>query len=250
MDDRKPTHVFDKESIFAYPPDWENVDGKCFSFGKWLVFRKHEELDETWQLIKTHVRSGYLGKHIAKCLTMVRTETSGTNGVICVFTSKDDIDEIGLKLIKLVLDKKLVYKTNAATTRNLYTVYGVRKTTYKTLFWNDGDPQFDFDPLYGKWTICCKRKENPDLMLQKVREAVDDGAQVREYRSDAKQYAYAHIAVFTTEEDVDKVGYNLIKVVKRDITFKTTNPCGGPHEKIHLRWNKGNPYAERFTEEL
>lgn len=85
-------------------------------------------------------------------------------------------------------------------------------------------------------------------MLQKVQEAVDDGAQVCEYRSDAKQYA--HIAVFTTEEDVDKVGYNLIKVVKRDIAFKTTNPCGGLHEKIRLRWNKGNPYAERFTEEL
>lgn len=92
MDDRKPTHVFDKEWIYAFPSDWNNEDGKL-CFGKWLVFRKHEELDETWQLIKTHVRSGYLGKQCADCSTMVRTETSGTKGVICVFTSKEDIFE-------------------------------------------------------------------------------------------------------------------------------------------------------------
>lgn len=128
-------HMFLTKSawIYAFPSDWNNEDGKL-CFGKWLVFRKHEELDETWQLIKTHVRSGYLGKQCADCSTMVRTETSGTKGVICVFTSKEDIDEIGLKLIKLVLDKKLLYKTNAATMRNLYAVYGVRKLHTKHFF--------------------------------------------------------------------------------------------------------------------
>ena len=154
MDDRIPTQVFDDEWIYAYPYD----DGpQGTTFGKWL---------------------GKLGASLANTSTMVKTETSGENGVICMClcTTKEDMDEVGLKLMKLIPDEEIRYKTNSATDRNIYIVYGACKATYKTLRRNgDGDPIFDFDKRYSKWIIQCT-KHNVDSMYQSIRKAVEEGA--------------------------------------------------------------------------
>ena len=212
------------------------------------MFRRYEDLNQTWELIKQQVRSGNLGATQAKASTMVRTETSGVNGVICVYTTKEDIDEVGLKLMKLIPDNKLNYKTNAATERNLYIVYGATKTTYKTLLRNDGEPIFLFDKKYGKWIIQCER-HNVDSMYQNIRKAAEVGALgdvwgVEVYRD----RDVANISVFTTEEDVEKVGYNIIAMVKCNINFKTTNLCAGVLKRICLGWNRGRPTI-RYSEE-
>ena len=97
-------------------------------------------------LIKEQVRSGNLGATAANTCTstMFRTNTSGENGVICVFTTNEDMDEVGLKLMKLIPDEEIRYKTNSATNRKVHIVYGARKATYKTLRRNgDGDTIFN-----------------------------------------------------------------------------------------------------------
>ena len=244
LDDRIPTQVFDDEWIYAYP-DEDGPQGE--PFGKWLVFRKYEDLNQTWELIKEQVRSGKLGASLANTSTMVKTETSGEDGVICVFTTKEDMDEVGLKLLKLIPDEEIRYKTNSATDRNIYIVYGARKATYKTLHRNgDGEPIFSFDKRYGKWIIQCT-KHNVDSMYQSIRKAAEEGALgdvwgVEVYRdSDV-----ANISVFTTEEDVYKVGYNISEMVKCNIRFKTTNLCAGELKRICLWWNQGSPYSEEY----
>lgn len=242
--ERIPTRVFDDEWIYTHPYD-DALRGKE-TFGKWLVFRNYTELDSVWQLIKEHVFNGDLGAKAAKCSTMLKTETrfDDITGVICVYTAKEDIDQVGLKLIRLVGDEKLHYKTDAASLRNVYRIYGAPKTTYKTLLWNNGDPKFIFDNRYGKWFIKCTRHDNLDSMWQRIRQAAEDGVlgdvySVQVFRSSADNVS--NISVGTTEEDVEKVGDNLITIVKRDIHFKTTNMCAGMQKKIHFQWNEGKP---------
>ena len=161
------TSVDNAKWIYAFPHD----DALCekTSFGKWLVFQDNTEMDETWQLIKEHICNGGLGATLADSSTMVESKTSLNNnrGVICVFTTKEDIDELGLKLIKLVRAEKLWYKTNAATLHNVFIKYA-RKASYKILRWNNGDPKIIFEKQYGK----C---DNFDSMLKSIQQASEDG---------------------------------------------------------------------------
>ena len=118
MEDRIPTDVCDDEWIYAYP----QVDKpQGTPFGKWLVFRTHKDINQTWELIKEQVRSGKLGASLANTSTMVKTETSGEDGVICVFTTKEDMDEVGLKLMKLIPDEEIRYTKQILPLVGIYT---------------------------------------------------------------------------------------------------------------------------------
>ena len=243
QDERIPSSVSDVEWIYTFPYNDAIRDKE--TFGKWLVFRSDAQLDETWQLIKEHVRNGYLGATAADTSTMLKSKTClFGDGVVCVFTTKEDIDQVGLKLIRLVGDKILRYKTDAATSRNVYRVYGAPKTIYKSLRWNNGNPQFWFDKRYGNWYIRCARHENFDSMLQSIQQASEDGMlgdinSVRFFtpRTDNVRV----ISVCTTEEDIENVGRSIIQIVRRDIHYKATNMCAGMRKKALLRWNKGSP---------
>ena len=117
------------------------------AFGKWLVFKKVEELDETWHMIRRAVESGELGALCVKCSTATPDPSSyptdpGIKGVICVYTSEKAIDEVGFKLIYLV-KQNIRYKTEEATRQGLYTLRGYTKVTLKALYWNDGEPSFE-----------------------------------------------------------------------------------------------------------
>ena len=242
--ERSPTSVRDTEWIYAYPHDDDALFEKK-SFGKWLVFRDNTEMDETWQRIKEHVCNGDLGAIAAKSSTMVKSKTGlyDDRGVICVYTTEEDIDEVGLKLIRLVVDERLRYKTNAATLHNVFKKYA-QKPSYKILLWNNGDPKFIFEKQYGQWYIRCDRHDNFDSMLKSIQQASEDGVlgdvpSVHFFRPSTENVHV--IVVCTTKENVQEVGFNIIQIVRHDITFKTTNMCAGKHMKAYYRWNKGKP---------
>ena len=140
-----PTTVTDEHWVWVKAP--HSITSSEEAFGKWLVFKNLEELDETWHMIRRAVESGELGATSAKCSTATPDPSSypinpSSKGVICVYTSEKAIDEVGFKLIYLV-KQNIRYKTEEATRQGLYTLRGYAKVTLKALYWNDGEPSFE-----------------------------------------------------------------------------------------------------------
>ena len=107
------------------------------TYGKWLVFaKKGAELDGLWLTIHPIVRTGVLGATGAKCSTNLSTGTSvdDSRGVICVYTTKEMRDEVGLKLLEVV-KQTIRYKSDEATLRGMYASRGYKNTCEKTLYW-------------------------------------------------------------------------------------------------------------------
>ena len=135
-----PTSITDGYWLYIEGPD--HLRSKE-AFGKWLVFRKRTELDKTWHVIRQSVQSGELGAIAAKSSTALDNPNAWDKdtGVICVYTTEDDIDLVGLKLVHM-LKHDIRYKTDMATLSGMYANRGVQKTTCKTIYWNDGNPSF------------------------------------------------------------------------------------------------------------
>ena len=91
------------------------------------------------------VASGELGATGTKCSTAMDNPSSypmdSSEGVICVYTSKETMDEVGFKLVHMV-KQDIRYKTDEATLQGKYIATGYKKVTIKTIFWNDGEPAF------------------------------------------------------------------------------------------------------------
>ena len=124
-----------------------NSEDLGITYGKWLVFDKRgAKLDGLWHTIHPLVRSGKLGATGAKCSTRLSGETSTDNdrGVICVYTTKEMRDEVGLKLIEEV-KRTIRYKSDEATLRGVYAARGYKRTCEKTLYWCNGEPSFGRD---------------------------------------------------------------------------------------------------------
>ena len=117
------------------------------SFGKWLVFKNFDEIDETWNKIQSAMRRGELPDcYHAKCSTLrYNPSLAGpgptTTAVVCVYTEEQDIDPIGFKLVEIV-QHDINYKTNESTRRGKYAFTGPGPVTIKTIFWNNGKPSF------------------------------------------------------------------------------------------------------------
>jgi hypothetical protein len=111
--------------------------------GKWLVFKNKEngDLDRTWETIRCAVESGELGSPLAKCSTDYDRDKEKKEGVICVYTTAETMDEVGLKLIPLV-QQTIRYKTDEATLAGQYTSQGHGKVSIRVLYWNKGKPKF------------------------------------------------------------------------------------------------------------
>lgn len=141
-DNRDPTKVHDERWIVCDGP--ANLS-HLPSFGKWMVFYDYDDLYKSWRNIQQRVLSGQLGATAARCSTMLKDETSSchSGGVIEVFTTKEDMDKVGMKLIFVdVVRHGIKYKTNEATEKGLYRAKGEEKTAYRVLRWNDGKPCF------------------------------------------------------------------------------------------------------------
>lgn len=93
------------------------------------------------------MESGELGATSAKASTAAAAtvgvaQAQRGQGVICVYTTENTIDEVGLKLIYLV-KHDIRYKTDEATLRRLYSYKGDQRITCRTIYWNGGDPSFE-----------------------------------------------------------------------------------------------------------
>ena len=140
-----PTTITDDYWVWVEGPD--EIRSSQKTLGKWLVFKRFDKLDETWHMIRKAVDSGELGAIGAKCSTACAVADPSSNtmdpstGVICVYTSKETMDEVGFKLIRMV-KQDIRYKTDEATLKGEYIATGYKKVTVKTIFWNNGEPGF------------------------------------------------------------------------------------------------------------
>ena len=137
---QKPTAVFDSFWIWQDSP---STSGD--TLGKWLVFKHVSKIDATWKEVSEAVGSGELGATGAKVSTMRKSELASDQNVkvICVYTTREDIDEVGLKLIRLSTVRQTIrYKTDEATLSGVYRCTGFKKTTIRVLQWNNGEPYF------------------------------------------------------------------------------------------------------------
>ena len=120
-----------------------HIRDKGPTLGKWLVFKHKSCIDQVWEKIKKATASGELGATASKVSTM-RENPNASNPamkVICVFTTAEDIDEVGLKLIFMV-KQTIRYKKDDATYSGIYSNRGFNNISCKTLEWNKGDPKF------------------------------------------------------------------------------------------------------------
>ena len=137
---QQPSQTYDKFWIWQDAP--ESIADKGPTLGKWLVFRPVSKIDEMWEKIRKLVESGGLGATGAKVSTMMENPTAkDPSKVICVYTTKEDVDEVGLKLIQVV-QNTIRYKTDKATLEGKYSWSKKGKVTCRTLEWNGGNPTF------------------------------------------------------------------------------------------------------------
>ena len=136
----KPSQTYDYYWIWQRAPI---LSADKETLGKWLVFKPVSKIDETWEKIRELVASGELGATGAKVSTMRESPyaTSRFDKVICVYTTREDMDEVGLKLIQVV-QQTIRYKTNEETRAGNYSWSGKGKVTCRTLTWSHGNPQF------------------------------------------------------------------------------------------------------------
>ena len=108
--------------------------------------KKVEELDGLWHAIHPLVRSGKLGATSTKCSTSLSSGTAldDGHGVICVYTTKEMRDEVGLKLVEEV-QQTIKYKSDEATLKGIYRSRGYKNTCEKTLYWYKGKASFGRD---------------------------------------------------------------------------------------------------------
>ena len=134
----KPSETYDQFWILASAPT-EILRRRGQTYGKWLIFRDNSEIDALWEEVRQAVESDILLATGAKVSTM-RENPNSTNPdqcVICVYTTIDDIDEVGMRLVKLV-KQTIRYKSDEATLAGVYSNRGFKKTTMKTITWKDG----------------------------------------------------------------------------------------------------------------
>jgi len=135
-----PTSVTHDYWVWAEAP--HAITSSQDTLGKWLVFKALNKLDETWHTIRKAEESGELGSTGAKCSTAREKPTRcSRDGVICVYTSEETVDEVGLKLIYIV-KHDIRYKTDEATLQGVYASKGHKNVALKTIYWNDGEPSF------------------------------------------------------------------------------------------------------------
>ena len=152
-----PTTVTDHYWVRVNAP--HKITSSEETFGKWLVFKQLEELDEIWHMIRKAVESGELGALCIKCSTAMPDPSSypidpSNKGVICIYTSENAIDEVGFKLVHLV-KQDICYKTEEATRQGLYIRKGCRNVSLKAIYWNDGEPSFERKGWNFKGESCC-----------------------------------------------------------------------------------------------
>ena len=140
IDILNPLEVTNKLHVRSYRTE------KFPGYGKWLIFRNLEDLEETWRELIDEVASGRLKVVGMKCSTLyynpLRTGAGPrTTGTISVHTSEDDYIEVGMELARLT-QHDIKYKRNENTIKGMFAHLPgtAKRITSLTIFWNDGEP--------------------------------------------------------------------------------------------------------------
>lgn len=106
--------------------------------GKWLVFADIKDIDAIWEKISDATEKGLLGGGSKVSTAKINSMAKDRNQkVICVYTydvyDVADLDRVRDELTKLGITQKIPYKTNDATRKVKYEIYGDKKisTYYK-----------------------------------------------------------------------------------------------------------------------
>ena len=282
---RKPTEIYDSFWVSISIPTPEEVKEIDF-LGKWLVFKHYDEIDETWEKIRTAVVTDNLqGCVHAICSTMRYDPTQegpgpSTTGVICVFTEEHNIDAIGFKLIEIV-QQDIKYKTRK------YVRKGDGKVTIKTIFWNNGRPSFvcegkpcygtsrdkediwhlnvveapkEFAPkeIFGRWIVEVENEDLTELwhiLKEEIKCKTENfgvaGMECPPKRNRRSTEEQAVFLLYVGKEWKDSVGYKLIDFVETDIVFERKRRSDSDSRRSHryetLYWNNGEPAYEIVT---
>ena len=148
--------------------------------GKWMIFKHFDEIDATWEKIRSAIiRRELLGCWHAKCSTMRYHPTSGGPGpalsaVICVYTEEHEMDAIGFKLIEIV-QQDIKYKTDYNTMKRRFAFTVGEGVSLKTIFWNNGKPSFvrEGQPCRG---TSFKRRDDWHLNVVEAPKSLNLGA--------------------------------------------------------------------------
>lgn len=288
-----PTSVTDRFWVCCRHPIRDLLDE---SYGKWLVFKPKAsgELDEIWHIIRHCVEAKEFGDGCtgAKCSTSLEepgiAPPGSPNGVVCVYTTKEAIDEVGLQLIQKV-KMTIRYKTDEATLSGKYAFKGHGKVTIRTIYWNEGEPIIgprtlpsDVNPTTvtddywvhcksppnaanndkpsGKWLVF-EPMESLDETWHMIRNDVEAGQIGRVGCTSAKcstAFKPEHISpdsrngvieVFTTNEGKNKVGMILVHKVQHDILYKAFKSSGHQMATRYSRRNRQKTWLHWNTGE-
>ena len=250
------------------------------TLGKWMVFSHFDEIDRYWDMIRTAIFNYDMeGCTNAFCSTMRYDPTThgpgpNTVGVICVYTSKYNVDAIGFRLIDIA-QQDIKYKLNDDSKYIRYVHMGSGQVSMKTIYWNNGDPSFHCmgnpcriipyvkqdlwhlnvvnapkpfatQSVYGRWVLHLKYKELTELWhhLKKLIESEEDNfgaikmvCPPKRNHQSATEVPVIH--VYTSDADREMVGTKLINHIERDISYEKIFREDKIESSYTLCWNNG-----------
>ena len=226
-----------------------------------MVFKHFDEIDRYWDMIRTAIFDYDMeGCESAYCSTMKYNPTKhgpgpDTVGVICVYTSKYDIDAIGFRLIEIA-QQDIKYKLDDDSRGYRYVHAGSGQVSMKTIYWNNGKPSFDYvgklcrgtsydkqdlwhlnevnvpfttRSIYGRWVLPLEYEEMTELWhyLKKLIESEEDNFGVIKMvcppkcnHQSANEVPVIHVY---TSGSMHIVGTKLKNLIKRDIHYEKTS---------------------------
>ena len=281
----KPSQVKDHLAVFYTTLDrFEQPE----TFGKWMVFKPLDKIDETWEKIRIAVAKGELeGCEWIQCSTMMYDPTKegpgiSTSAVIFVHTYEQNVMAIGFKLIEIV-QQDIRYKTNETSQKREFSFTANKRVTMKTIFWNQGRPSTTFkcisshaiatdmwhpsvvtapEPfhsvdVHGRWILTLEYEELTALWhhLKKIIESKEKNFGIVKMvcppKHDRKSKDEAPVFhIYTSAKRHTLVGEHLVKIIQRDIQYELISHGESQGAVETLRWNPAAESDNRVREYL
>lgn len=125
--------------IYARPKVRKEIGSESGSkeyVGKWLVFRRREEIDEVWAQIREATNNGKLGSAAKVSTEFHRQQGGKPDDMRCVYTrdfrERNDVDMVLKGLREFGIKGKLHDKTDQATLAGVYASTGERASLYSS----------------------------------------------------------------------------------------------------------------------
>ena len=233
-----PTKINDRLEIF-FPLSMSGDDIIKASFGRWLVGEPFSKLDSTWQAIREGMEAHRITATGLKSSTgRYNPSSSGpgpvTTGAISVFTTEEDIDEVGFEVIKIV-KHDIQYKEVSADGQ--YRHRGDRKFIKKTLYWKKGKASFTTNK--GHWSVWNKDKQ--DEWHLNVVESLKPP-----HVDEHSEHSVGYWCVESKIENLTDLWHSLREQILSDMLGPVKMKC--PGRKNSRGWRETNPVVLLYTE--